>query len=322
MIAFRFMVVAAVLLQWQVMGLVIPSEEASVHLEARATNCPAGGKSPCACGGQIGLRASSLNCPNQKFTFDNPTDPKNGKMSKKAGTKGAGLQCDHLVELQFISQQMTADMCKHFLTAAGKKDMTRFRSFINKSPNLVLVDSKVNDAKGKCFNPAVKLSDGKSALGVVSYVGAIQSEATSVAGKIKAEMDSIAQAAKFTSFKSSFASDYSSTLNGVISTAKKNAARLSGPTAPATGKRPAGSTTPAPPAKKPKTATTAKAPPAKKPAAPPAKKPAAPPKAPAKKPAAPPKAPAKKPVAPKKTPAKKPVTAKKPKKGKKRSLNE
>ncbi|KAL0567529.1 hypothetical protein V5O48_014464 [Marasmius crinis-equi] len=198
--------------------------------------CPLGGKRPCACGGQIGLR-SNVDCAlkDGNFDFANPTDPKDGAMTKitPAASKGlgSGLECDHLVELQFISDQMVAGsaMCKHFL-AEGKNgpDMKNFRSFINKgSDKLVLVNKPVNDAKGKCLlNPTVQLGDGKIAAGVSSYVEQIKSDAEKAAQKIKEKMDDIAKKGKFTSFKSTFAADYVNVLNGVIKTADANAKRL------------------------------------------------------------------------------------------------
>ncbi|KAL0060904.1 hypothetical protein AAF712_012298 [Marasmius tenuissimus] len=244
MLFIQLVVVAALLVQ-QISGMVIPeggrnqvlvertstqkpkaatAPNATPAIEKRSTTCPKGGKSPCACNGQIGLRASQLkNCPKEKLDFKDPTNLQSGELDKfpfpNGSRAGTGIQCDHLVELQFIKEQMTDKMCDHFLKSP--KDMTAFRSFLNTSPdNLVLLNAKVNDAKGKCFNPSVKLGNEQAALGVVDYVERIKSDAKIFAGKIKDEMDRIAKAGGFlqSSFQSTFAEDYVKKLDNVIST--------------------------------------------------------------------------------------------------------
>ncbi|KAK1225914.1 hypothetical protein PQX77_011110 [Marasmius sp. AFHP31] len=215
---------------------------------------------------------------------------------------------------------MTDEMCDYFTSPQGKKDMTKFRSFINNLPdNLILLNSKVNDAKGKCFNPNVQLGNEQAALGVVDYVTRIKSDAETVANKIKAKMDDIAQTAGFPSFKSTFAKDYIKTLDSVISTAQDNADRLGGLAPPTTSS-----------ASTPPTTSSTSTPPTTSPAAPPTtppttgKRKGAPgsatagqgpatkkPKTSTKPPASPPKSGSKSPAKP--SPPRKPV--KKPKKG-------
>ncbi|KAL0575671.1 hypothetical protein V5O48_006303 [Marasmius crinis-equi] len=206
---------------------------ASASTSSTSDTCPLGGKPPCVCGGKIGLR-STVNCklPDGKFDFVNPTDPKDGAMTKTAPAaskgKGSGLEC---VELQFIDSQMksTSAMCKHFI-AEGKNgpDMKKFRSFINNgSDKIVLANKQVNDAKGKCLrNSKVQLGNGKAAAGVASYVGQIKSDAEKVAQKIKEKMDEIGKGKFKPGFKATFAKDYAKALDGVITCANDNAKRL------------------------------------------------------------------------------------------------
>ncbi|KAK1223604.1 hypothetical protein PQX77_013533 [Marasmius sp. AFHP31] len=315
MLFIQLVVVAALLVQ-QISGMVIPEggrnqllvdrapptkkpkaatapNATPAKLVRRSRTCPGGGKSPCACNGKIGLRASQLKkCSDEKLDFKDPTNLKSGVLDKfpfpNKSRRGTGVDCDHVVELQFIKGQMTGKMCDHFSSPQGKKDMTKFRSFINNSgPNLILVNKKVNDAKGKYVgNPTVDLTNQQIALGVVDYVTRIKSDATIIAGQIKDEMDKIAKSAGFASFPSTFAEDYTKKLDIVIAAAKNNAARLGGPPPSTTGKRkgaPGSTTAGQTAAKTPKTSTP------KPPASPPksgskSSAKASPPRKPAKKP--------------------------------------
>ncbi|KAL0568524.1 hypothetical protein V5O48_013460 [Marasmius crinis-equi] len=197
---------------------------------SKSRTCPRGGQPPCACG-QIGLRTNPK-CPNEKIDF---IDSKSNQMTKSTlsskPVKADNLECDHKVELQFISSKMTADMCKHFI--ANPKDMTEFRSFLSTGDDkLVFVDKSVNNAKGKCFDPKVKLGNtpGKArvAAGVAGYVKAIKQDAIKVAGDIKTKMDQFAAQGGFQSFGSTFAQDYGKELDSVVKTANANAKRLQG----------------------------------------------------------------------------------------------
>ncbi|KAL0573381.1 hypothetical protein V5O48_008578 [Marasmius crinis-equi] len=302
--------------------MVIP--EGSLHdLERRAINCPGGGKSPCVCNGQLGIKVSENKCPDGKFVFSKPTDASNGDMQKVAGGRTPDLQCDHVVEAQFVAKEFKdgSPMCNHFLTAAtGKADFAQFKKVLNtaKGGNFVFLDKQVNNAKGKFIAGSNFNGPKKIALGVASYLTKTRSTAKTAAQALKDEMDGIAKKNNFQSFSAGFVNDYDALISKTINAAKSRAAKLPAAAPPSTAgkKRPAPGSPATPPAKKQKTttstaakkkpATTAKKPAAKKPVA---KKPAA--KKPAAKKPAVKKAPIKKTTA-KKAPIKKTAAKKAP----------
>ncbi|KAF9254623.1 hypothetical protein L218DRAFT_1043628 [Marasmius fiardii PR-910] len=203
--------------------------------------CPGGLNPPCVCGSKLGLRRGKLNCPDVKVTFDSATAT---TVSSKNGNKNSepGLQCDHIVELQFIASKITPDMCKHFESTTGKKDLANFRAVINTPPNLVLLNDVVNNAKGQCVKSlSVEFTVERTARGLTSLMTlpVIKSNATTAANKIKEAMDTIAKNANpaFTPFSASFASDYGKLLDDVNNCAKRNVARLSKPPAPVAGQK-------------------------------------------------------------------------------------
>ncbi|KAK1225784.1 hypothetical protein PQX77_011264 [Marasmius sp. AFHP31] len=247
MFSLHFVVVAAVLLH-QATALVIPAEGSLYELERRAINCPKGGKSPCVCGGQLGIKVSENKCPDGKFVFSNPNDLNSGTMEKVAGGRAAGLQCDHVVEAQIVAKQFVdgSDMCNHFLNdATGPADFKAFKDVLNtaKGGNFVFLDTTVNNAKGKfiagkSFNGAKKI-----ALGVASYLEKTRSDAKTAAKALKDEMDRIATADKdenkhFASFSDSFVADYDK-LIGTAITAAENRAKALKAVAPPPPKQPA-----------------------------------------------------------------------------------
>ncbi|KAJ8079885.1 hypothetical protein PM082_016710 [Marasmius tenuissimus] len=262
----RFVVVAAALLH-QATAMVIPA--GALHeLGRRAINCPQGGKSPCVCDGKLGIKVSENKCPDGKFVFSNPTDLNSGEMERVAGGRDAGLQCDHLVEAQFVAKAFVdgSPMCDHFLNGAkGKEDFKAFKDVLNtaKNGNFVFLDTTVNNAKGKfiagkSFNGAKKI-----ALGVASYLKKTRSDAGKAAKALKDEMDRIAAGApeEFESFNASFANDYDKLIQGAIDAAEARAKDLKAvappppkpPAQTAGKKRPAPDAASSSPAKKAKT---------------------------------------------------------------------
>ncbi|KAL0062344.1 hypothetical protein AAF712_010828 [Marasmius tenuissimus] len=241
MFSLHIVVVAAVLLH-QATAMVIP-EGSLNELERRAINCPGGGKSPCVCGGQLGIKVSENKCPDGKFVFSDPKSLNSGDMKKVAGGRTAGLQCDHLVEAQFVAKEFVngSPMCNHFLNGAtGTADFAAFKRVLNTAQggNFVFLDTTVNNAKGKfiagkSFNGAKKI-----ALGVASYLTKTRSDAKSAAQALKAEMDRIATANNFQSFSANFANDYDALIGTTITVATTRAAALKA-VAPPPPKQPA-----------------------------------------------------------------------------------
>ncbi|KAK1229027.1 hypothetical protein PQX77_007929 [Marasmius sp. AFHP31] len=310
-------------------------------LDKRAA-CSTSGESPCICGGALGIRRKNLKCPAAAFAFVDKTSTTDGKVKKQSSNFGLQVQCDHMVELQFIADKINAvpGICTKFQSAAGKADFDAFFDTINTSPNLVFVESSVNLAKGILFSGKSfgTQTDQKAASGVSSYLGLIKNDAENAADTIKAKMDSIMGAGN--GFSSTFSSDYTSLMTRLATKAATDGKKLKPAAIPqqggitivdetqatinrckrswwieardfvvrqVTGKKPAATGAACQlPAKTP-AKTPAKAPaktPAKAPAKTPAKAPAkTPAKAPAKAPAK--KTPAKAKVAPKKAAAKK-----------------
>ncbi|KAL0573380.1 hypothetical protein V5O48_008577 [Marasmius crinis-equi] len=205
--------------------MVLP-QEALHDLERRAVNCPEGGKSPCVCDGKLGIKVSENKCPDGKFVFSNPTNLQDGTMQKVSGGRTNELQCDHLVEAQFVAKQFVdgSAMCTHFLSAAGKTDFASFKKVLNTPAggNFVFVDFNVNEAKGKFINP--KVSNDKTtgvkkiALGVADYLTKTKTTAVSAAQALKDEMDRIATANGFQSqsFSADFVKDYGTLIDNTI----------------------------------------------------------------------------------------------------------
>lgn len=267
----------------------LPDEEHqynSTELVPRSAGkkCGDGGLRPCVCNDALSLRIAKPPCDKSALIFTNAASTTDASM-KIVTPAPAGINCDHMVELQFVKKKMTENpaICKHFQTAAGKKDFKSFFDTINSNVNLINVDSKVNNAKatmfgGKNFGArTVK----KSANGLAFYLKSQKAKEKKSAAAINKKMDQIMGAGK--GFKN-FAQEYNtlwdvtipakikaqvSKLKDTVAPTKKKAKTTKPKTVtpPATGtkrKRPTGGASgPKPPsAKKPKTV----APPPTKPA--------------------------------------------------------
>ncbi|KAL0056642.1 hypothetical protein AAF712_016752, partial [Marasmius tenuissimus] len=170
---------------------------------------------------------------NKSFKFTS-TKPTNGNMKEFKDNKGA-LQCDHMVELQYIKEEIekVGAICTFFTSgAAGAAKFEEFKTTINAQPNLVFVDSKVNGAKGflfgdKNFGPQ---SFSKTAKGVASYLKLIKSDAKESAETIKKAMDSI-MSPKGSSFGANFVSQYTSKMDKLALKATNAADGLPNPPA-------------------------------------------------------------------------------------------
>ncbi|KAJ7511399.1 hypothetical protein B0H11DRAFT_1899861 [Mycena galericulata] len=139
------------------------------NLEAR-TDCADGNPSPCICGGAKGIRKKTLQCGNQSFKFTDPASPTDGTVSlvpsdaPYQGNSGS-LQCDHIVELQFIANEIDK------VAAIWKASFDTFFDTINAVPNLIFVESTVNNAKGIVLGGKSFVdTTSKAASGVVSYL--------------------------------------------------------------------------------------------------------------------------------------------------------
>ncbi|KAL0581797.1 hypothetical protein V5O48_000276 [Marasmius crinis-equi] len=207
-------------------------------LDKRA-KCGDNGESPCICNGALGIRKKALKCPAAAFAFVDKTSATDGKVKKQSGNLGLNVQCDHMVELQFIADKINAvpGICTHLQSTAGKADFTDFFDTINNPPNLVFVEASVNGAKGVLFGGKsfATGTDQKAALsvlqvlgdektGVASYLGLIKTDAKSAADTIKSKMETIMGAGK--GFASTFSSDYTALMDMLSAKATKDAKNL------------------------------------------------------------------------------------------------
>uniref|UniRef100_A0A0W0FM80 Uncharacterized protein n=1 Tax=Moniliophthora roreri TaxID=221103 RepID=A0A0W0FM80_MONRR len=246
---FSLIVAAAVLLP---LSSAAPLQE--FEKRATAKKCGDGKPGPCVCNDALGLRLKNLNCPGTTFTFADPNSGTDGKMKKVSSSLGVSSQCgmliltlqcpgmaahdmgiDHIVELQFIADQINANpaICTKF-TTPGNTDFQDFFNTINKSPNLVNVEATVNNAKGVMFSGS-NFGTGttkKAATGLASYLTLIKSDAQSVATTINAKMDSIMGAGQGFS---NFASSYVSEINTIITKANSQAKNLAAAPVPQQG---------------------------------------------------------------------------------------
>jgi histone H1/5 len=212
---------------------------APVHqLETRAGKCADGGASPCICGGALGIRDPKVasKCPTAtSFQFTNKASGTIGTVKSVAGNQGT-LQCDHIVELQFIADQVATnpDICTHFQSAAGKADLTSFVATINAQPNLEFVEGVVNGAKGQLFSGnTLSATTQKAADGVQSYLGLLKGAKVNAAAKaVDDKMTAIMTTIGKTGF-TGFAAAYNAKVNAVIASANTQKAKL--PPAPAAG---------------------------------------------------------------------------------------
>ncbi|KAF7290356.1 DJ-1 protein-PfpI domain-containing protein [Mycena chlorophos] len=161
-------------------------------LDARATAsaCEDGNASPCICDKKFGLRKKTLECGTESFQFTDAKSSTDGTVKLVNSNQGS-LQCDQyaaepdqrpdpnsfppsIVELQFIAEEIgkVPGICTHFTTAkTGKSDFEEFFKTINTVPNLVFVESTVNNAKGIIFGgKSFSRTSAKAASGLVSYL--------------------------------------------------------------------------------------------------------------------------------------------------------
>ncbi|KAJ6559805.1 hypothetical protein B0H19DRAFT_1145830 [Mycena capillaripes] len=182
------------------------------NVETRAQTCGDGNPSPCICNNALGIRLKSLKCGNQSFKFKDTASSTDGTVSLVSGNSGS-LQCGDIVELQFIADEINnvPAICTHFTGAGGQASFQSFFNTINAVPNLVFVESTVNNAKGIVFggNSFVGTTS-KAASGVVSYLTLLQANGarnvnpgTHVATTIDAAMTTaVGTGNGFTSFQS------------------------------------------------------------------------------------------------------------------------
>lgn len=205
---------------------------APVHqLETRAAKCADGGASPCICGGALGIRDPKVasKCPTgNSFQFTNKASGTVGTVKSVTGNQGT-LQCDHIVELQFIADQVATnpDICTHFQSAAGKADLTSFVATINAQPNLEFVEGVVNGAKGQLFSGnTLSATTQKAADGVESYLGLLKGAKVNAAAKaVDDKMTAIMTKIGKTGF-TGFSTAYNAKVNAVIASAKSQKAKL------------------------------------------------------------------------------------------------
>ncbi|KAJ7056381.1 hypothetical protein C8F01DRAFT_1233945 [Mycena amicta] len=195
----------------------------SHELDARssAPACGDGNPSPCICNNAIGLRKQTLNCPAGAIVFTNPTSQTDGSITHSTTQKKVandGLQCDHIVELQFVANEINnvPGICAHFQSAAGSADFQTLFTLLNTgtstSGNLILTDGKINNAKGiviagKKFQKTLQ----KAALGAANYLQLLETNGAKYPGAgfattIDKEMTTIMGAGK--GFKAGFPSRY------------------------------------------------------------------------------------------------------------------
>ncbi|KAJ7056256.1 hypothetical protein C8F01DRAFT_1233877 [Mycena amicta] len=213
----------------------------SHDLDARSstTACGDGNPSPCICNNAIGLRKKSLNCPAGAIVFTNPTSQTDGSVTQTTQKKVSndGLQCDHIVELQFVADEIddVPGICAHFQSAAGAADFETLFTLLNTGTstkgNLILTDGKINNAKGiviagKNFKDTIQ----KAALGVANYLQLLETNGATYPGagfatEIDDKMTTIMGAGN--GFKAGFAGRYDTAVSKAITSAKKQAPKLS-----------------------------------------------------------------------------------------------
>nr|GAT48203.1 predicted protein [Mycena chlorophos] len=184
--------------------------EHSLEMRTGSKKCPGGNAPPCVCSTGLGLWLSgSLKCGASALTFQNPADPTDATLDLLSHNFGVThLECDHIVELQFIAKEITAvpGICTHFQSGTqGKDDYKSFLNVINNLPNLLLVDENVNAAKGVLVG-GKNLDTGTTqlaALGSVNYLKLLDENAAKniypgshVATTIDGEMTKIMGAGK------------------------------------------------------------------------------------------------------------------------------
>jgi len=199
------------------------------QLETRAT-CTSGA-SPCICNNALGIRDPKVasNCPTaNSFQFVNKASGTDGTVKSVTGNQGA-LQCDHIVELQFIADEINKNqaICTHFTSAAGKADFDAFFKTINNQPNLEFVEGTVNNAKGKLFSGNTLASTTqKAASGVESYMTLLKaSKVAAAAQAVDNKMTTIMTGAGGTGF-TGFVAAYNAKVTSVIAEAKKQKTKL------------------------------------------------------------------------------------------------
>jgi len=144
------------------------------------------------------------------------------------------MECDHVVELQFIADEIAKNpaICTHFQQNAA--DLASFVNTINDTPNLALVESVVNNAKGVLFgDKTFQKTTQKAVNGVASYMTLLKAETsapfTGGAQALSDALDTLMSPAKgFTSFQAT----YNAKVNQVIASANAQAPKLSPAPAP------------------------------------------------------------------------------------------
>lgn len=181
----------------------VNSTSSFAHLDTRAPkkkcNDPNFSLGPCICGDELGLRKKSLSCQQVGFHFKNQASTSDGALQKVIGAQSSvgSLECDHVVELQFIAASIPDNgaACQHFLQ--NKNDFQTFFDEINSSDNLVFVEDEVNTAKLSVFSGTFnantfKTTNSKAASGVVSYLELLKTgQFFNVATTISSKLDSI-----------------------------------------------------------------------------------------------------------------------------------
>jgi len=208
-------------------------------LSARANTQCSASTEPCICGNTLGLRLGALKCPGTTFKFKNPNDPTDGTLEKVTSNLGvAGVQCDHIVELQFIAGEIpdNSNACTKF--AANPAQYQQFFDTINSGNNLVDIPGTSNNAKGQLFKGnTLSSTTSKAANGLVNYLEAVTANGntypgTGVAQTISNALDTAVGAGN--GFQAGFQGRYDTKVASVIATAKALAPKLPGFVAPGT----------------------------------------------------------------------------------------
>ncbi|KAK7045878.1 hypothetical protein VNI00_007307 [Paramarasmius palmivorus] len=170
---------------------------------------------------------------------------------KKA--KPTGVQCDHLVELQFIANKINAKAatCNELQKPSNRRKLQGFIDFINDPNGLAFVDGDVNNAKGKFIKSlSTKVKPGRARDGVASYLNLVKKDASIVAGQINKALNAlVGEDNGMTNFQKA----YNQKVNGIINKVnllKKSQPKPVGTQQPAQGKKTAASAKPKAPAPK------------------------------------------------------------------------